>query len=56
LCTFISESFKALEQKVAASKKSNKKVIVAFMLDKISTKKSLQRLSNGNICGHVVWY
>ncbi|KMQ85163.1 thap domain-containing protein 9-like protein [Lasius niger] len=50
---FTFESFEALKKKVVASKKSNKKVLVTFMLDEISIKKSLQRLPNGKICGYV---
>lgn len=48
---FTFESFDALKQKVIAAKKSNKKVLVVFMLDEISIKKSL-RLPNGKICGY----
>ena len=50
---FTLESFEALKFKVAEAKVLNKKVLVSFMTDEISIKKSIQRQSNGVVRGYV---
>ena len=50
---FTLESFKALKLKIAEAKVRNKKVLVSFMIDEISIKKSIERQSNGIVRGYV---
>ena len=50
---FTLESFQALKFKAAEAKKCKKKVLVSFMLDEISIKRSIQRLPNGCVRGYV---
>ena len=51
---FTLESFEALKVKVAeVAEVRNKKVLVSFMIDEISIKKSIQRQSNGVVRGYV---